>query len=131
MFKKTLFLGLTAGILSGVACMIFAKIFYWANGGMLDFSSIVSTTMMFGACIFSSVLAGVGYWLLDKVFKSNGKIIFNFLFTILSFASILYPFAATLPLDIEFPEMFPSLVVPMHFFPALIWFTLQPIFIKK
>lgn len=131
MFKKTLFLGLTAGILSGVACMVFAKIFYWANGGMLDFSSIVNTTMMFGACIFSCVLAGVGYWLLDKVFKYNGKIIFNFLFTILSFVSILHPFAATLPLDIEFPEMFPSLVVPMHFFPALIWFTLQPIFIKS
>ncbi len=131
MFKRTLFLGVTAGVLSGVACAIFAKVFYEANGNMLDYSAIVNTTMMFGACIFSCVLAGIGYWFLNKFFKSKGQIIFNFLFTILSFASILHPFAATLPLDLEFPEMFPSLVVPMHFFPALIWFTLQPLFIKK
>ena len=131
MFKNTLFLGVTAGVLSGVACAVFAKIFYWANGDMLDFSSVVSTTMMFGACIFSCVIAGIGYWLSAKVFKGAGQIIFNLLFTLLSFASILGPFAATLPLDIEFPEMFPSLVVPMHFFPALIWFTLQPLFLKK
>jgi hypothetical protein len=131
MFKRTLFLGITAGILSGVACAIFAKVFYEANGNMLDYSTVVNTTMMFGACIFSCVVAGIGYWLLDKVLKSKGQIVFNFLFTILSFASIIAPFAMTLPLDLEFPEMFPSLVVPMHFFPALIWFTLQPLFIKS
>lgn len=131
MFKKTLFLGITAGVLSGLASIIFAKVFYWANGGMLDFSMVVNNTMIFGACIFSCVVAGIGYWLLDKVLKRGVQIVFNLLFTIISFASILYPFAYTLPLDIEFPEMFPSLVVPMHFFPALIWFTIQPIFIKR
>lgn len=131
MFKKTLFLGITAGVLSGVASAIFARVFYWANGDMLDFSMVVNNTMIFGACIFSCVVAGIGYWLLDKVMKKGGQIVFNFLFTLISFASILYPFAQTLPLDIEFAEMFPSLVVPMHFFPALIWFTIQPLFIKK
>jgi len=28
------------------------------------------------------------------------------------------------------PELFPGLVVPMLFFPALAWFTLKPLFIK-
>lgn len=131
MFKKTLFLGVTAGVLSGTASAIFARVFYWANGDMLDFSMVVNNIMIFGACIFSCVLAGIGYWLLDKLLKNGVQIVFNFLFTIISFASILYPFAHTLPLDIEFAEMFPSLVVPMHFFPALIWFTIYPLFIKK
>jgi hypothetical protein len=131
MFKRALFLGITAGLLSGVACAIFAYIFYDANGNMIDYSSVVNTQMMFGASIFACVLAAIGYWMLDKFLKSKGKIVFNFLFTLLSFASIIGPFAMTLPLDLEFPEMFPSLVVPMHFFPALIWFTLQPLFIKS
>ena len=130
MFKKTLFLGVTAGLLSGLACTVYAEVFSWANAGMLDFSSVVTTPMYFGACIFVCVLAGIGYWLADKLFKSKGQIVFNFLFTIISFGTIIMPFAATLPLDLEFPEMFPGLVVPMHFFPAIVWFTIQPLFIK-
>ncbi len=131
MFKKTLFLGVTAGILSGVACVVYAEVFSMANAGMLDFSSVVTVPMYFGTCIFACVLAGIGYWLLDKLFKSKGRIIFNFLFTLISFGMIIFPFMATLPLDLEFPEMFPGLVVPMHFFPALIWYTIQPLFIKS
>lgn len=131
MFKRALFLGLTAGVLAGVACAIYAEVFYMANAGMLDFSMVVDTKMMFGATIFSCVLASIGFWLADKWLAKTGRVIFNFLFTIISFGSIIMPYAATLPLDVEFPEMFPSLVVPMHFFPALIWFTVQPIFIKS
>ncbi len=131
MFKRALFLGVTAGILSGLASAIYAEVFYWANAYMVDFSSFVDTAMLFGACIFGCVLASLGFWLADKLMSKNGRIVFNFVFTIFSFVSILGAFSATLPLDIEFPEMFPSLVVPMHFFPALIWFTLQPLFIKS
>jgi hypothetical protein len=40
-------------------------------------------------------------------------------------------FGAKLPLDIEAPELFPGLVVPMHFFPALGWFTLKPLFFRS
>ena len=59
------------------------------------------------------------------------KALNNFVFAILTFASILGPFATKLPLDVEMPELFPGLTVPMHFFPALAWFTLKPLFIKK
>jgi hypothetical protein len=31
-------------------------------------------------------------------------------------------------LDVEFPEMFPGLVIPMHFFPALAFFAIDPFF---
>jgi hypothetical protein len=27
--------------------------------------------------------------------------------------------------------MFPGLVVPMHFFPAIVWYTIQPLFIRS
>jgi hypothetical protein len=31
-------------------------------------------------------------------------------------------------LNIGSPELFPGLVVPMMFFPALAWLTIQPVF---
>ena len=62
---------------------------------------------------------------------NKGEIIFNLSFSILSFASIIIPIAAKLPLDVQNPELFPGLTVPMHFFPALGWYTLKPIFIKE
>jgi hypothetical protein len=34
----------------------------------------------------------------------------------------------SLPLDIEYPELFPGLVVPMHFFPAYAFLTIYPFF---
>jgi hypothetical protein len=83
------------------------------------------------ASLSGGVLAAVGYWAADKLLKAKGEIVFNLVFSILSFATLLAPFAAKLPLDIEAPELFPGMVIPMHFFPALAWFTLKPIFIKK
>jgi hypothetical protein len=77
------------------------------------------------------VLAAIGYWILDWKLKDKGEIVFNFLFSLLSFASLLAPFGAKLPLDIEAPELFPGMVIPMHFFPALAWYTIKPLFIKK
>jgi hypothetical protein len=73
----------------------------------------------------------LGYALLAKWLPRAGEIVFNFVFVILTFASIMGPFAAKLPLTIEAPELFPGLTVPMHFFPVLAWFTLKPLFIKK
>jgi hypothetical protein len=50
---------------------------------------------------------------------------------VLSFASIIGAIGMTLPLDIDFPELFPGLVVPMHFFPALAYFAIAPFFKKE
>jgi hypothetical protein len=77
------------------------------------------------------LLASVGYGLLVKWLPKPGEIVFNFALVVLTFASIMGPFAVKLPLDFEQPELFPGLTVPMHFFPALAWFTLKPLFIKK
>ena len=77
------------------------------------------------------VLAAIGFWALDKWLKRNGEIIFNFVFVILSFATLLIPIGAKLPLTLTSPELFPGLAVPMHLFPALGWFTLKPLFIRQ
>ncbi len=135
MFKKSLFLGITSGILSGVACMIFAGVY--KETMFTDFSPVITSVNLIGACVFGCVLASLGYFLLTKFFPKFGEIVFNLLFTFISFASILSPIAYKFPpeLDVEGIDMITSYFIPfamtLHFFPALIWFTLKPIFIKK
>jgi len=130
MFKRLFFLGILAGLLSGLACIIYAKVYYEAL--LADFSSIANPVSMLSACLFGCVLASVGYWLLHKWLKRKTDVVFNLLITVLSFVSILGPLAATLPLDMETdPSYFLGFAVPMHFFPALIWLALKPIFIPS
>lgn len=129
MFKKLLLLGLVSGVLAAVAALIYQKIYVNSLGA--DFSAIVKPVNILITCTLAGLLASTGYGLLTKWLPRAGEIIFNFVLVILTFASILGPFATKLPLDIEMPELFPGLTVPMHFFPALAWFTLKPLFIKK
>jgi len=129
MFKKLLLLGLVSGVLAAAAALIYQKIYVNSLGA--DFSAIVKPMNIVIICTLAGLLASTGYGLLTKWLPSAGEIIFNFVLVILTFASILGPFATKLPLDIEMPELFPGLTVPMHFFPALAWFTLKPLFIKK
>ncbi len=127
---KNIFLqGIFAGIISALACIIYNKIYFFATEA--DFSKVLNTTTMIGINIGAGLLAAIGFWLLNKWFKKSGEIIFNFAFTILSFASIAIPISISLPLDIKFPELFPGLSIPMHFFPALAWYTIHPLFMKK
>jgi uncharacterized membrane protein len=129
MFKKLLLLGLVSGVLAALAALIYQKIYVNSLGA--DFSTVVKPTYIVMTCILAGLLASTGYGLLTKWLPRAGEIIFNFVLVILTFASILGPFATKLPLDIEMPELVPGLTVPMHFFPALAWFTLKPLFIKK
>jgi hypothetical protein len=131
MFGRSILLGATAGILSGVACMVFAKVY--AETMYLDFSPLVSTMAYFGSCIFGCVLASIGFWALVKVTPKFGEIIFNFLFALLTFASILGPIGYVWPLeaDQDLITYFPMFAMTLHFFPIVVWFTLKPLFIKK
>ena len=128
MFKKSLLLGVISGLLSGIVSIIFQKVYAHSLGS--DFIDIVKPINIISASLFGGILAATGFWLFDKWLKTKGEIVFNFLFVILSFASILWPLAVKLPLTVDTPELFPGMVIPMHFFPALAWFTLKPIFIK-
>lgn len=130
MFKKLLLLGVISGILAGVASLVYQKVYFKANEA--DFSMVVKPVNVMLVCILAGLLAAAGYGLLNKFLPKYGEIIFNFVFVILTFASIVGPFGAKLPLEIDENALFlfPGLTVPMHFFPALAWFTLKPVFVK-
>ena len=129
MSRKIFFLGICAGIFSAVACIVYNRVYFFALGA--NFIKLVNTGTLIAANLMGCMLAAIGYWLIKKWFANKADIIFNIIFTLLSFASILLPFAISLPLDVQNPELFPGLTIPMHFFPALGWFTLKPIFIKE
>ena len=126
MSKKIFFHGLVAGVLSAIASIIYYRVHYFAFE--VDFSKLVNIAGLLGINLLSCLFAAVGYWLIKKWFGNKGEIIFNLSFSILSFASIIIPIAAKLPLDVQNPELFPGLTVPMHFFPALAWYTIKPLF---
>jgi len=128
MFKKIFYHGISAGILSAVACIIYNRIYFFATEA--DFSKVINVPVIAGINLFACMLAAAGYWAFKRLLKKNADIFFNLTFTILSFASVIYPISVSLPLDIKSPELFPGLTVPMHFFPALAWFTIRPLFIK-
>ncbi|PWU00033.1 MAG: hypothetical protein C5B52_09690 [Bacteroidetes bacterium] len=129
MFKKLFYQGICAGLLAALAAIIYNRIYIFAFE--TNFSKIVNLGSMIGSNLFADLLAAIGYFICLKWFKKRADVIFNFAFTILSFASIIIPMSMTLPLDIQNPEMFPGLTVPMHFFPALAWFTVKPLFQVK
>jgi ABC-type branched-subunit amino acid transport system permease subunit len=129
MFKKSLALGIVSGLLAGIAGVIYAHLYYTINEA--DFSKVASTINILAASIFGGVLAAIGYTLLDRWLSTRGEIVFNLVFTLISFISLLAPIAVRLPRNIDTPELFPGMVIPMHFFPALAWFTLKPLFIRS
>jgi ABC-type branched-subunit amino acid transport system permease subunit len=128
MFKRSLVLGIVSGLLAGIAGVIYAHLYYSINEA--DFSRVASPIRIVTSSLAGGVLAAIGFWFLDKWLKSKGEVVFNLLFSLLSFASLLTPIAYKLPTSLDTPELFPGMVIPMHFLPALAWFTLKPIFIR-
>lgn len=126
MFKKIFFLSISAGIFSSVACIVYNRVYFFAFE--IEFQKLINPGTLIAINIFACVIAGIGYYFIRKWFRRDHEKIFNLVFTLLSFASILAPLAISLPLDIKNPELFPGLAVPMHFFPAIGWFTVKPFF---
>jgi ABC-type branched-subunit amino acid transport system permease subunit len=129
MFKRSLILGIVSGLLAGIAGLLYAHLYYSINEA--DFSKVASSIRIIASSLAGGVLAAIGFTILNKWLKRNGEIVFNLLFSTISFASLLMPIAYKLPTSLETPELFPGMVIPMHFFPALAWFTLKPLFIRQ
>ena len=130
LFKRSLFLGITSGLLSGAASVIYFTIY--KSYFYIDFTTFVNEYQLIGACMFGCLLAAIGHWAMLKVMPKNGEIVFNFAFTLLTFASILGPLGKSWSLDYDVDLMFafPMFTIAMHFFPAIVWFTLRPLFFK-
>jgi len=129
MQKKIFLHGLFAGIFTSVACIVYIRVYFFAFE--ISFKKLVNIGSVSGLSMLACMLAAIGYWLSKKWFGKKADIFFNISLTLLSFASIIVPISITLPLDLQNPEMFPGLAVPMHFFPAMGWYTLKPFFLKE
>jgi len=129
MFRKIFFHAITAGLLASLAGFIYCRIYYFATE--IDFSKVASLTVISAYCILFCMLVAVLNYGCIRLFKNRGEIIFNFTLSIVSFAMVIIPISISLPLEIKSPELFPGLGVPIIFFPALAWYTVNPIFDGK
>ena len=129
MYKKIFFLALLASALAAIAGIIYYRIYFFATEA--DFSRILNPVSIIGISVFVCMIASFIFFALVKWIGERGEVIFNFLFSIISFGSVMLPISISLPLDIKFPELFPGLAVPMVFFPALAWMTVRPLFHMK
>jgi hypothetical protein len=127
--KKAFLHGIIAGVLAAAAGIVYFTIYQNTLG--TEFDKVVNGRSIAGASVFGCMLMAIAYWLLERFNKENLKGIVNIVIALVSFVSILSPISMSLPLDIKNPELFPGLVVPMHFFPALAFFCLVPFFKKK
>ena len=129
MFKRIFFWGLAAGILSAVTSIIYKRIFEFAYE--VQYEKIINIPVLIGANLIAGMVAAIGFWACLRLLRTRGEIVFNLLFSMVSFASVMYPISAKLPLDTQFLEMFPLLTVPMHFFPIIAWHTIRPLFANR
>jgi hypothetical protein len=129
MFKRVFFHGLMASVLSALAAIIYKRIYFFATE--TDFSKVLGFQRIIGLSLLTCMVSALVNYGMIKWLKRNGEIIFNFLFSILSFAAVMIPISITLPLSVQLPELFPGLAVPMVFFPAIAWYTLNPLFVHK
>jgi uncharacterized membrane protein len=125
MLKALLNLGLFAGILAATESIIYSKIYSSALG--VDFSMIVTIPDITIVSITVCLVAGMAYLFLYKWLQERTKFTFNTMFVLLSLATVVLPLSFKLPLAIDNPELFPGLIIPMHIFPVLAWFTLKPL----
>ena len=129
MFAKNFYHGLASGIMAALAAIIYNRIHFFATEA--DFSRIINMGSMIGGSLLACMLIAVVYYFFTRWFPKRAAVVFPFLLTIFTFAAVIVPISVSLPLDIKTPELFPGLAVPMVFFPAMAWFTLQPIFPLK
>jgi hypothetical protein len=121
--------GITSGALAGLASLVYHEAY--SKALLVDFSKVVMTSGIISSCIFGCVLASVGYHFFSKCLKGRTDVWFNVLFLVLSFVSFAGPFSANLPMDIESPELFAGLTIPMHLFPVLFWLATKPLFFSQ
>lgn len=129
MYKRIFFHSVLSGVLAATAAFIYNRIYFFAT--QVDYSKVLNTAGIIGLNMVVCIIAGMLYWLFVKWMKKKGEVIFNFFFSIISFAAVMVPISMNLPLDVPFPELFPGLAVPMVFFPAIAWYTVKPLFEKK
>lgn len=140
MFRRYLFMGILTALISSIGAVGYAT-FY--NKVFFNFSSVVGNISIVAASCLASILIAVCVHFITKALPKRGEFLFNVMLTIATFVSILFVLKFEIPPAILAQIMaanegleglevfFPIYVIPMHFFPAMIWFSLRPLFFKN
>jgi hypothetical protein len=126
MFRKIFLHAVFASILAALSGIIYNRVYYFTTE--VDFTRVLTTERIIALSVLISMVAAFVNYFLIRWLKRRGAIVFNFLFSIVSFAAVMIPISISLPLDVKSPELFPGLAVPMVFFPVVAWFTVEPLF---
>lgn len=124
--NKAFILAGVSSALSITACLIYNKVY--SGSFYVDFSKVISPTSMIMTCFVGCTLMSLTYALIIRWRPTLNLAWVNMVFAVLSFASIIMVLSFKLPLEIEFPELFPGLAIPMHFFPVLAFLSIVPFF---
>lgn len=127
--KKVFLHGLVAGLIAALACIVFDRLYCFLY--LADFSPVINIMSMTSACLVGTMLASLGYYFFAKFVKNRyTDVIFNIIFTMLTFASLYPAMYAKLPetIDPMLLEFFFGLVAPMHLMPQLFWVSTKAIF---
>ena len=127
--KANLIHGVLAGVLSALASVIYLNVYQ--NLNFVDFSSVINAGSIIGASLMGCLFMAIGYVLLEKIGKPKGKGVLNLVIIFFTILSVFGPLLMGLPLELDFPELFPALAIPMHLFPAMLFFGLEPFFRGK
>lgn len=125
-WKQTFTMGIAGSLLSSLASLIYLNIY--TEAFVVDFSKIAGTASIIASCIIGCLLLALGYKFAIQWKGTKTIPWLNIAFSILSFASIIGVLGFNLPLETESPELFPGMVIPMHFFPILSILTIFPFF---
>jgi len=126
--KKALFHGLLAGLLAASAAILYSIVY--SRAMMADFSQIINIPRLLGINLIGCLIASIGYHLFSKMVHRNTDAWFNIIFILITFSTFVPVFLASLPLDIQSPELFVGLAIPIHLFPVLFWLGSKPVFWK-
>lgn len=125
-WKRELTHGAISAVLASVAGVMYSTIY--SEALVLDFSQVLGVIDIVVGSSIGCLLMSVGYALTIKWKGGLWLGWTNVLYAVLSFASIVGVFSFSLPLEIDYPELFPGLAIPMHFFPVLAFTTIRPFF---
>ena len=121
------------GVLAAVvsSAMGVTYLFIYERMSLISFSQVINIGTITGASVAGCTLMAIAYFGLEKSNIRSLKGWINLVIIALSFFSIFVPLLHNLPLDIDSPELFPCLAVPMHFFPAISFLALDSLFVNQ
>ena len=135
MFKNIFLLAIVSTVFSSIFSFVYMNIYFEK---IVNFSESFGILSVFTNTLFAFMIGSFVYFGITKLIKKDNiaDSVFNLIVTMVTFMSI---FQVLQMVDPEFKNEDASVMVdyykcylmPLLFFPALSWFVLKPIFIKK